>query len=97
MSRVDVWQGIKDPLRKIIKGIKSNEELTDNQILEAKVDATIKAVAPILGPSIAAQAIKNMHKGKIDLLPEGSGEKETAEFMERILGPTAGFTPGFYC
>ena len=26
MSRVDVWQGIKDPLRKIIKGIKSNEE-----------------------------------------------------------------------
>jgi len=95
-SRVDVWQGIKDPLRKIIKGIKSNEELTDNQIFEARVDAVFKAVAPIFGWSIAAQAIKNVLKGDIDLLPEGSGEKETAEFMERILGPTAGFTPGFY-
>lgn len=93
-SRVDVWQNIKSPIRRIIRAIKNNEELTETQIDNQIIDATWDFVSPILGLSIAAQAFLDIATNNIANLPEGSGQREAALWVESILGPNAGFTPG---
>ena len=93
-SRVDVWQGIKNPIRRMIRTIKNNEELTDAQIKSQTIQATYEFLSPIVGPSIAAKALIDIATNNIGNLPEGSGEKELATWLNSILGPNAGFTPG---
>jgi len=94
-SRVDVWQGIKNPIRRIIRTIKNKEELTDTQINNQIINASWEFISPILGPSIAAKAFYDVATNNIANLPEGSGQREAALWVESILGPNAGFTPGF--
>ena len=94
-SRVDVWQNIKNPIRRMIRTIKNNEELTDTQINNQIIEASYEFISPIVGPSIAAKAFYDVATNNVANLPEGSGEKELAMWVDSIIGPNAGFTPGF--
>jgi len=94
-ARLDVWQALKSPIRRMIRTIKMNEDLTDSQLNREYWRIFTEFAGPIFGYSIVAQTLLDVYHNKPSLFPEGSGERELRELIEQTLGPNKGFSPGF--
>tara|TARA_R100001443_G_scaffold37790_1_gene51391 strand:- start:88 stop:4596 length:4509 start_codon:yes stop_codon:yes gene_type:complete len=92
-SRVDIWQSFKSVARAIIRANKQGDRLSDAEYNKIIAKAAFDFVAPFIDIGIGIEGIANV--GKSELLPEGSGRREAAEFWENIFGTNAAFSPGF--
>ena len=92
-SRVDVWQSFKGVARAIIRANKQGDNISDAEYNKILIKAAFDFLAPFIDVGIGLKGLSNI--GKSELLPEGSGTREAAEFWENIFGINAEFSPGF--
>tara|TARA_R100000353_G_scaffold30968_1_gene25427 strand:- start:10 stop:4527 length:4518 start_codon:yes stop_codon:yes gene_type:complete len=95
-SRVDIWQSYKNAVRQIIRAQKLGDRLSDAEYNTMMAKVAFDFFAPFIDIGIGIEGLTDLIKfGSADLVAEGSGKREAAEFWEKTLGPNAAFSPGF--
>ncbi len=95
-SRLDVWQVLKSPIRRIYRGLKNKENISDAEFNEIMTYAAWELLEPYFEPSVLLQSILNIiDPVKAVVFPEGSGQRETEDLLKKIFGKNALFSSGF--
>jgi hypothetical protein len=95
-SRLDIWQSVKGPIRRVYRALKENEQMSDAEFNSAIGIAFYEILEPYVSPSILLEGIINVATPlEKAIFPEGSGQREVQNLMEKIFGRNAVFSAGF--
>jgi len=94
-SRLDVWQVLKSPVRRIYRALKNKENISDAEFNSMMMYAVADILEPYFSPSVLAQSLINIiEPTKAVIFPEGSGQREVDELLRRVFGRNALFSSG---